>query len=345
MRCRVCCASSNSLPGVLSIRRLAHLGPARSGLAALATLATLVTPAQASPASAAGLAAPAQAADAVVYAAGDIAACRGRSPQFAGALATALRIEADIAMQAAAPGAMADDPARTAVLTPGDNTYPVGRLAEFTDCYDPTWGRFKAITYPAPGNHEYAGGHASGYFSYFGARAGQGYYSFQLGQWRLFSLNSNLAPDAHLAQLEWLKAELAAHPARCTLAYWHHPLYSSGGHGSSARMRDAWRILQAAGAELVLAGHDHDYERFAPQDADGVRDDTKGMRQFVVGTGGAQLSPFLLSKPNSEMRDNSRTGVLRLHLSADGYAWQLLEASYDGYGLPPPPDQGHGLCH
>ncbi len=283
----------------------------------------------------------AQADAAVVYAAGDIAACRGRSPQYAGALLTAERMAADMAWQAAAAGALP----QIAVLTLGDNTYPVGRLAEFTDCYGPTWGRFKDITYPAPGNHEYAGGHATGYFSYFGARAGQGYYSFQLGDWRLFSLNSYLAPAAHQAQLEWLKAELAAKPSRCTLAYWHHPLYSSGGHGSSPRMREAWRILQAAGAELVLAGHDHDYERFAPQDADGMRDEANGMRQFVVGTGGAQLSPFLLTLPHSEKRDNSRTGVLRLRLNKDGYDWEFLEASYDGFGQPPAPDRGNGLCH
>ncbi len=250
-----------------------------------------------------------------------------------------------MALQTAVPGTMAGASPHTAVLTLGDNTYPVGRLAEFTDCYGPTWGRFKAITFPSPGNHEYAGGHATGYFTYFGPQAGKGYYSFQLGSWRLFSLNSNLTPPAHQAQLDWLKAELAANPSRCTLAYWHHPLYSSGGHGSSPRMREAWRLLQAAGAELVLSGHDHDYERFAPQDADGARMETGGMRQFVVGTGGAQLSPFLFSKPNSEMRDNSRTGVLRLRLSEGGYDWEFLEASYDGFGQPPPPDRGSGVCH
>jgi hypothetical protein len=320
MRCKVCCASSNSLPDVLSVRRLAGLGLACLGLASVAGSA--------------------RAADAVVYVAGDIAACRGRAPQFAGAFLTAERMAADMALQAAAP-----DAPQLAVLTLGDNTYPVGRLAEFTDCYGPTWGRFKAITYPSPGNHEYAGGRADGYFSYFGAQAGQGYYSVQLGEWRLYSLNSNLAPAAHQAQLDWLKAELAARPSRCTLAYWHHPLYSSGGHGSSPRMREAWRLLQDAGAELVLAGHDHDYERFAPQDASGRRNEANGMRQFVVGTGGAQLSPFLLTLPNSEKRDNSRTGVLRLRLSSGAYAWEFLEASYDGYGQPPAPDRGNGLCH
>lgn len=283
----------------------------------------------------AGLAGAAQAGEAVVYAAGDIAACRGRAPRFAGAALTAERIAADMASQAVP----------TAVLTLGDNTYPVGRLAEFTDCYGPTWGRFKAITYPAPGNHEYAGGRASGYFSYFGERAGKGYYSFQLGDWHIVSLNSNLDPAAHQAQLAWLRADLAASGAKCTLAYWHHPLYSSGGHGGSNRMQGAWRLLHAAGAELVLAGHDHDYERFAPQDADGGRDDAGGLRQFVVGTGGAQLTPFLFAKPHSEMRDNSRTGVLRLRLSSDSYAWEFLEASYDGFGLPPAPDHGNGLCH
>lgn len=232
----------------------------------------------------------------------------------------------------------------SAVLTLGDNTYPVGKLAEFTDCYGPTWGRFKAITYPAPGNHEYAGGRASGYFSYFGERVGKGYYSFELGDWHLVSLNSNLDGAAQQAQLDWLKADLAAHPAHCTLAYWHHPVFSSGFHGGSPRMREAWRLLQAAGAALVLSGHDHDYERFAPQDVEG-RPGPTGLRQFVVGTGGAQLTPFLFAKANSERRENSRSGVLRLTLSKGAYAWEFLEASYDGYGLPPAPDKGSGQCH
>ncbi len=322
---------------MLHWRCLAHLALATTGRTARAGAGRIVAAV-----SLAAIAGAAQAADALVYAAGDIAACRGRSPQYAGALVTAERMAADMAQQARAAGGAAPP---MALLTLGDNTYPVGKLAEFTDCYAPTWGRFKDITYPAPGNHEYAGGYAAGYFGYFGARAGRGYYSFELGDWHLVSLNSNLDPPAHQAQLDWLKADLAAHPARCTLAYWHHPLYSSGGHGSSARMREAWRLLQAAGAELVLAGHDHDYERFAPQDADGRRMEADGMRQFVVGTGGAQLTPFLFTKPHSEMRDNSRMGVLRLRLSSASYDWEFLEASYDGYGLPPAPDHGHGLCH
>jgi hypothetical protein len=320
MRYKGCCVSLNSrLPCLPRLVRPLPLG--------LSILASLASPAC--------MAAPVVAADAVVYAAGDIAACRGRAPQFAVATLTAQRIEADLAGQAL--------PA--AVLTLGDNTYPVGKLAEFTDCYGPTWGRFKAITYPSPGNHEYAGGLAKGYFTYFGARAAKGYYSFALGSWHLVSLDSNLKGEAFQAQLDWLRADLAASGARCTLAYWHHPLYSSGGHGSMATMRAAWQLLQAAGAELVLSSHDHDYERFAPQDADGGLDAAGGMRQFVVGTGGAQLTPFLLTENHSEKRDNSRMGVLKLTLSQGAYAWEFLEASYDGYGQPPAPDRGNGLCH
>jgi 3',5'-cyclic AMP phosphodiesterase CpdA len=267
-----------------------------------------------------------------VYAAGDIARCADRDPAWSGAADTAALVAAGLA---ADPGA--------AVLALGDITYPRGAPAEFTDCYGPTWGKFKHRTWPAPGNHEYATPGAAGYFGYFGAVAGPGYYSFQLGQWRLFSLDSNLAPAAHAAQLAWLKAELARHPARCTLAYWHHPLYSSGMHGNIARMQDAWQALYDAGAELVLSGHDHVYERFAPQDADGRRDDARGIRQFVAGTGGAFPTPFLLARPNSEARDSNHMGVLKLVLKDGGYDWEFLAASNGDPGWLP--DRGSARCH
>jgi hypothetical protein len=269
-----------------------------------------------------------------VYAAGDIARCTYPDPKWSGAAATAALVSAGLAA----------DP-RAAVLVLGDATYPRGAPAEFTGCYGPTWGRFKDRSWPAPGNHEYASAGAANYFRYFGAAAGRGYYSLRLGSWRVISLDSNLAGAAQAAQLAWLRAELARHPARCTLAYWHHPLYSSGMHGNITRMKKAWQLLYDAGAELVLSGHDHDYERFAPQDADGNRDDARGMRQFVVGTGGAFPTPFLWPRANSEARDSNHDGVLKLVLGFDGYSWEFLPARayYGAAGVAP--DRGTGRCH
>jgi 3',5'-cyclic AMP phosphodiesterase CpdA len=269
-----------------------------------------------------------------VYAAGDIARCAYPDPAYSVAADTAATVAAGLAQ----------DP-RAVVLALGDLTYPRGAAKEFTDCYAPTWGRFKNRTWPAPGNHEYYTPGAKPYFAYWGARAGRGYYSFELGTWHIISLDSNLATAAHAAQLDWLRADLAAHPAHCTLAYWHHPLYSSGGHGSVPKMRDAWKLLYDAGAELVLSGHDHDYERFAPQDADGRLDPARGIRQFVVGTGGAYPTPFLLTVAHSEVRDSNRTGVLRLQLYAGGYGWEFVESTrLSSFGIAPP-DRGSAACH
>jgi acid phosphatase type 7 len=268
-----------------------------------------------------------------VYAAGDIARCPYPDPAWSVAASTA----------AIVANGLASNP-DAAVLTLGDHTYPRGTAAEFRDCYGPTWGRFKDRTWPAPGNHEYyASGQASPYFAYFGARAGAGHYSVELGSWHVISLDSDLPAPAHAAQLAWLREDLARHPARCTLAYWHHPLYSSGGHGSVAKMRDAWELLYQAGAELVLSGHDHDYERFAPQDADGRLDAARGIRQFVVGTGGAYPTPFLWPVANSEVRDSSGAGVLRLRLKDDGYEWEFMPAAPLPDGATP--DHGSGSCH
>lgn len=281
---------------------------------------------------AACLALPAGAATVTVYAAGDIARCVHPDPKWSGAAATAAIVGAGLA---------ADPQARALAL--GDLTYPRGALAEFTSCYGPTWGKFRDRTLPAPGNHEYATPKAAGYFGYFGAIAGRGHYRVQLGDWQLYSLDSNLEPAAHRAQTAWLREELARHPARCTLAYWHHPLYSSGMKGNDARMKDAWQALYDAGAELVLSGHDHLYERFAPQDGDGRRDDARGIRQFVAGTGGAFPTPFLLARPNSEARDSNHMGVLKLVLKDDGYDWEFLAASNGDPGWRP--DRGSARCH
>jgi 3',5'-cyclic AMP phosphodiesterase CpdA len=267
-----------------------------------------------------------------IYAAGDIARCAHPDPRFSGAADTAAIVAA----------ALGEDPGAV-VLTLGDHTYPRGRAGEFAHCYAPTWGRFKDRTWPTPGNHEYYTPGAVPYFAYFGARAGNGHYSFDLGGWHLVSLDSNLAAPQHAAQLEWLRQDLAHHPARCTLAYWHHPLYSSGGHGSIPKMRDVWEVLWRAGAEIVLSGHDHDYERFAPQDADARPDAQRGIREFVVGTGGAYPTPFLRTAANSEVRDASQFGVLRLRLLDGGYEWEFMPAGELPAGAVP--DRGRGSCH
>jgi acid phosphatase type 7 len=266
-----------------------------------------------------------------VYAAGDIADCRILSAAAGDGARTAALI---------APFLQRDPQSR--VLTLGDSTYPDGALSEFNDCYGPTWGQFKQVTHPAPGNHEYRTPGAAGYFDYFGAAAGpgrRGYYRFQLGAWQVYSLNSFLEPEQHAAQLDWLKKELAEHPAQCTMAYWHHPLFSSGEFGSQ-RMRGAWDILHDAGADLVLAGHDHLYERFAPQDGAGRLDRVRGITQFVVGTGGAELLPVKALLPTSVATTTMQFGVLKLTLRAAGFDWQFLSAG-DGAVH----DSGAQDCH
>lgn len=226
------------------------------------------------------------------------------------------------------------------VFTLGDNAYFQGTRQQFRDCYDPTWGRHRARTRPVPGNHEYESAGAAPYFEYFGANAGPpglGYYSFDVGSWHAVALNSNIESAAGSAQVAWLRSDLAASGARCTIAYWHHPLFSSGPGGPSPKMHDVWRILHEAGADVVLSGHDHLYERFAPQDPDGGADAARGIRQFVAGTGGAVLYSSGAARPNSEVR-LSAFGVLRLTLGADGYDWEFISVAG-------PRDAGTGSCH
>ncbi|HEX2530336.1 MAG TPA: metallophosphoesterase [Burkholderiaceae bacterium] len=267
-----------------------------------------------------------------VYAAGDIADCKKVKAADSAAARTAALIAAGLRTERDA-----------AVISIGDHTYPTGLTAEFADCYGPTWGRFKDRTYPTPGNHEYYTPSATGYYDYFGGIAGpdrRGYYSYDLGAWHIVSLNSNLKQPEHQQQLEWLKQDLAQHPTKCTLAYWHHPLFSSGGHGNNVRMKEAWQILNAAHADVILAGHDHDYERFAPQDSEGRRDDARGMREFVVGTGGARLTPLRFRQAHSEISDNATFGVLRMVLKETGYEWEFLPVASGEFT-----DRGAALCH
>jgi Calcineurin-like phosphoesterase len=215
-----------------------------------------------------------------------------------------------------------------AVFTAGDNAYPKGRQADFLRCYDPTWGRHLKRTRPVPGNHDYHSPQADPYFAYFGANAGpagRGYYSYDLGAWHIVALNSNReAKSWGAAQERWLDDDLTANPASCTLAYWHHPRFSSGNkHGNHPYMGNLFKILYDHGVELVISGHDHIYERFAPQNPAG-KADPLGVRQFIAGTGGAGLYKIGTIKPNSEVRNTTAHGVLTLTLLAKSYAWEFI---------------------
>jgi hypothetical protein len=241
-----------------------------------------------------------------------------------------------------ATAALVDDIQGTIILA-GDIAYESGTAKEFADCYDPSWGRHRSRTRPAPGNHEYETPNAAPYFAYFATSAGApglGYYSFDLGAWHIVSLNSNVDAGAGSAQEKWLRADLAASTAHCTLAYWHHPVFSSGLHGNISVMKDIMRALYELNADVVISGHDHDYERFGPQTADGVADPARGIREFVVGTGGRSLTPTLFVRPNSERRYFGGYGVLRLELDSQGYIWEFVPVAA-GVTV----DSGTGLCH
>ena len=231
------------------------------------------------------------------------------------------------------------------VFTVGDHAYPSGASKEFRDCYDASWGRHKARTRPAPGNHDYITAKAKGYYDYFGDSAGpdrRGYYSFTLGAWHVVSLNSFIAADRGSPQIEWLRKDLKDNRATCTLAYWHIPVFSSGPHGSdvrtSAHMLEAWRVLYEFGADVVINGHDHDYERFAPQDPNG-KADPRGVREFVVGTGGAGMYEFRQIRANSEVRSSRSYGVLKLVLSATDYNWDFVSGAGEPFQ-----DRGTSTC-
>jgi len=266
-------------------------------------------------------ASPLPAAPEVLVAAGDIALCGGPGTEATARLLDRL-------------------PGYVAAL--GDNTYPDGTWESYRECYGHTWGRHLSRTFPAPGNHDWEVSGGAPYFAYFGAAAGPlktGYYSLDLGNWHILSLNSNLPAHPGTPQFEWARNDLAQSASACTLAFWHHPRFSSGTHGDIATMDDMWRLLQSHGAEIALTGHDHDYERFAPQDADG-RFDPSGIREFVVGTGGSPLRGVDDIKPNSEVRDSRTWGVLKLTLAADSYEWEFVPV--DGQ---PFSDTGSAECH
>ena len=282
----------------------------------------------------------AQAADPVIAAAGDIA-CDPTDPNFNGGNGTATNCRMRATSDLVLAGGF------DAVLLLGDNQYWDGTLAAHLVSFAPTWGRLGPLLRPAPGNHEYQTPGAAGYYDYFGAAAGdrtKGWYSYDLGAWHVVVLNSNCSAIGGCGpgspQLRWLAEDLAANPRACTLAYWHHPRFSSGAHGNDATYDAFWRELYKAGADVVLVGHDHDYERFAPQDPDAKADPSHGIRQFVVGTGGRETRAFVTIRANSESRNNKDLGVLKLVLRPGGYDWEFLPVPGGTFN-----DQGSASCH
>jgi acid phosphatase type 7 len=235
------------------------------------------------------------------------------------------------------------------VLTLGDNAYPDGTAQDFEECYEPSWGQFKERTRPAPGNHEYESGGASAYFDYFGDAAGdpdKGYYSYDLGGWHFVALNSNCGEELRCGpgspQGRWLEKDLAASDEEaCTLAYFHHPLFTSGSYRPGIkRVERLWEILYAGGVDVVLNGHDHNYQRFAPQDPQGRADPEDGIREFVVGTGGR--SNYQISQPiaNTEVYNDDTFGVLELTLHPKSYDWKFVPVAGDTFT-----DSGVARCH
>ena len=261
-----------------------------------------------------------------LLAAGDVAACDSAGDERT----------ADLAAEMQGPIALL-----------GDLAYPVGSADNYEDCFDPSWGPLSARTHPVPGNHDYMTPAASAYFAYFGTLAGdpaKGWYTYNVGTWQVYALNSNCSEVGGCGptspQYRWLTADLTAHPRACVLAYWHHPRFSSGSHGGGAMMASLWKVLAAHGAEVVVAGHDHDYERFAPADSAGHRV-AGGIRGFVVGTGGAPLRTFTKGPLSlTQVRRDDAWGLLSLKLGVGTYSWRFLEAS-SGEVL----DGGTSTCH
>jgi hypothetical protein len=233
------------------------------------------------------------------------------------------------------------------VFTAGDNVYENG-TTEFNNCYDPTWGRQKARTRPSAGNHDYNTAGATGYYGYFAAAAGdptKGYYSYDIGNWHAVVINSNCSAiggcQAGSAQEQWLRADLAASTKPCTISYWHHPRFTSGSnHAPATFMTPIWQALYDNNADVVVSGHNHQYERFAPQDANGNLDTARGIREFVAGMGGRSHYSFGAIQPNSEVRNSDTYGVLKLTLHANSYDWQFVPEAGKTFT-----DTGSTNCH
>jgi hypothetical protein len=289
----------------------------------------------------------------VVAAAGDIA-CDPAAKRFNGGNGTATRCHMKATSQILQNLLATTSLQR--ILPLGDNQYECGGLEAYNQSYGPTWGQsaLKAISSPVPGDQEYAstGGTdcpttpGGGYYAYFGSAAGdssEGYYSFEVGTWHIVALNSECLAigGCHLrsAEYKWLKADLAAHPATCTLAYWHRPRFTSSVRGGTSRVKGFWDALYAAGAEIVLNGHQHFYERFAPQ-TPSQQASADGIREFVVGTGGKSHATFGPIQPHSQVRDNTAHGVLKLTLHPTSYDWQFIAEAGQSFT-----DSGATACH
>jgi hypothetical protein len=266
---------------------------------------------------------PTSRADPVLVGAGDIASCSSSNDE-----ATAKLLDN-------IPGT---------VFTVGDNAYLSSKkMRNPFPCYDASWGRHRNRTRPVPGNHEYEGEYLDEYFDYFGRAAGdrdKGYYSYDLGEWHIIALNTMTETDPSSGQGKWLARDLAKNRRLCTLAYFHHPRFSSGPHTTNRRAVQLWETLASAGADVVVSGHDHIYERFTPMTADGHRDARTGTRQFVVGTGGYSHYPIGRAAKGSEVRNNSTFGVLKLTLHSRGYDWQFVPVRGRIFT-----DAGSGACH
>jgi hypothetical protein len=234
------------------------------------------------------------------------------------------------------------------VAIPGDAVYEYGLPEEYTNCYEPGWGRHKWRTHPVVGDHDYKTPGAAGFFGYFGLAGGEmgkGWYSYDVGSWHVVALNSNCDQIGGCAagspEEAWLRSDLAAHQTACTLAYWHAPLFSSGSHGGEPAVKPLFQALYDNGVEIVVNGHDHDYERFAPQNPGGGLDPAKGVREFVVGMGGRLLRPLdATHQPNSEAANDTSFGVLDLKLNAAGYDWQYVPVPGSSFA-----DSGTDTCH
>jgi hypothetical protein len=278
----------------------------------------------------------------VVMAAGDIA-CDPVDPNFNGGLGTSTACR----QQDTANLLVGAD----LILALGDNQYECGGLAAYLASFDLSWGAFKSLTRPSIGNHERdIGGpirvgtdcnpqSSAGYYTYFGSAAPADTYSFDAGTWHFATVDTTCSLERCLAQAAWLSADLAAHPTPCSLVFYHHPRWSSGVQGGLVQRDPFWRATVAAGVEIVLNGHDHDYERFAPMDGDGAGS-AVGVREFVVGTGGFNLLPLPTIQPNSEVRNGETFGVLKLTLYANSYAWQFIPIAGQSFT-----DEGTGTCH
>jgi acid phosphatase type 7 len=266
----------------------------------------------------------------VMVGAGDIAGCNSDGDETTAKLVTSVLSEN--------PGAV--------VFTLGDNVYPNGTSQEFDDCYNPSWGTFKARTRPVPGNHDYNTQNATGYYNYFGTKAGspsKGYYSYNLGAWHIVVVNSNCAAvggcETGSSQEKWLREDLKASSNTCQIVMWHHPRFSSGPHGNADFMQDIWKAATENNVELVLNGHDHTYERFAPLNAAGAPD-AIGTTQIVVGSGGISHYAFIGQKPNRVSANADTYGVLKLELAASGFNFKFIPELGRTFT-----DSGSGTCH